>query len=87
MPLQGLKFVQGCAGHGGAVEFTRLFARYVRSSHMSEYTLIKQVYACAALCDEVTEAALEDQIGRVGHSPFGAPPRNRLFERGPVLAL
>ena len=54
MPPQDLKFVQGCAEHGDAVEFTRRFARYVRSCRMSEYSLIKQVYACAAVCDEVT---------------------------------
>ena len=77
MPLSDLKFVQGCAEHGDAVEFTRLFARYVRSSRMSEYALIKQVYACAALCDEVTEAALEAQVGNVGSFPHGTPPRNR----------
>jgi len=85
MPLQDLKFVQGCAEHGDAVEFTRLFAHYVRSSRMSKCSLLKQAYACAALCDKVTEAALEDQINTVGHFPFGTPPRNRLFERGPVV--
>ena len=86
MPLQDLKFVQGCAEHGDAVDFTRRFARYVRSSRMSEYSLLKQVCACAALCDELTEAALEDQINRVGNFPHGEPPRNRLFERQPVPA-
>ena len=78
MPLQDLKFVQGCAEHGDAVEFTRRFARYVRSCRVSEYYLIKQVYACAAVCDEVTEAVLEDQVSRVGHFVHGTSPRNRL---------
>ena len=43
MPLQDLKFVQGCAEHGDAVEFTRRFARYVRSCRMSDYSLLKQL--------------------------------------------
>ena len=50
---------------------------------MSEYSLLKQVYACAAICDEVTEAALEMQLEH-GSFPYGVPPRNRLFERGAV---
>ena len=29
MPLQDLKFVQGCAKHGDVVEFTPRFSRYV----------------------------------------------------------
>ena len=62
MPLQDLQFVQGCAQHGDAVDFTRRFARYVRSCRMSDYSLLKQVYACASVCDEVTEAAIEAQI-------------------------
>ena len=86
MPLQDLKFVQGCAEHGDAVDFTRRFSRYVRSSRMSDYSLLKQVYACASVCDEVTEAALEDQVATRSF-PYGNPPRNRLFERGPVLAM
>ena len=62
MPLQDLQFVRGCAEHGDAVEFTRRFARYVHSFRMSDYSLLKQVYACASVCDKVTEAAIEDQI-------------------------
>ena len=31
MPLQDMQFVQGCAEHGDAVDFTRRFARYVHS--------------------------------------------------------
>ena len=57
-----MQFVQGCAEHGDAVDFTRRFARYVRSCRMSDYSLLKQVYACASVCDEVTEAAIEAQI-------------------------
>ena len=85
MPLQDLKFVQGCAEHSDAVESTRCFARYVRCCRMSEYSLLKQVYACASICGKVTEAsaALEDQL-RHGSFPYGDPPRNRLFERGPM---
>ena len=85
MPLQDLQFVQGCAEHGDAVDFTRCFARYVRSCRMSGYSLLKQVYACASVCDEVTEAAIEAQI-LVGTFPHGVPARNREFERGAVAA-
>ena len=81
MPLQDLQFVQGCAEHGDAVDFTRCFARYVRSCRMSDYSLLKQVYACASVCDEVTEAAIEAQI-LVGTFPHGVPARNREFEKG-----
>ena len=84
MPLQDLQFVQGCAEHGDAVGFTRSFARYVRSCRMSDYSLLKQVYACAAVCDEVTEAAIEAQIV-VATFPHGG--RNREFERGLWLLL
>ena len=59
MPLQDTQFVQGCAEHGDAVDFTRRFSRYVRSCRMSDYSPLKQVYACASVCDEVTEAAIE----------------------------
>ena len=52
---------------------------------MSDYSLLKQVYACASVCDEVTEAAIEAQIV-VGTFPHGVPPRNRRFERGAVAA-
>jgi hypothetical protein len=48
MPLQDLQFVQGCAEHGDAVDFTRRFARYVRSCRMSDYSLLKQVYCMPA---------------------------------------
>ena len=84
MPLQDLQFVQGCAEHGDAVEFTRRFARYVRPCHMSDYSLLKQVYACASVCDEVTEAVAEAQIVE-GSFPIGVPPRDRLFGRGAVV--
>ena len=79
------KFVKGCAQHGDAVEFTRNFAREVRKCRMSDYSLIKQVYACSAICDEVTEAAIEAQI-EVGTFPHGPAARNRRFERGAVAA-
>jgi hypothetical protein len=79
MPLQDMKFVQGCAEHGDAVDFTKSFSRYVRSCRMSDYSLLKQVYACAAVCDEVTEAAIEAQIL---HATFPQGGRNRQFERG-----
>ena len=56
---------------------------------MSDYSLLKQVYmtlyACASVCDEATEAALEDQVATRSF-PYGNPPRNRLFERGVVAA-
>ena len=81
MPLQDMKFVQGCAEHGDAVDFTKSFSRYVRSCRMSDYSLLKQVYACAAVCDEVTEAAIEAQIL---HATFPQGGRNRQFERGAV---
>ena len=75
MPLQDMQFVQGCAEHGDAVDFTRRFARYVRSCGMSDYSLLKQVYACAAVCDEVTEATIEAQIehGSFPHGPQARP--------------
>ena len=79
MPLQDMKFVQGCAEHGDAVDFTKSFSRYVRSCRMSDYSLLKQVYACAAVCDEVTEAAIEAQIV---HETFPQGGRDRQFERG-----
>ena len=85
MPLQDMQFVQGCAEHGDAVDFTRRFARYVRSCRMSDYSLLKQVYACAAVCDEVAEAAIEAQIAE-GTFPHGAQARARRFERGAVAA-
>ena len=52
---------------------------------MSEYmySLLKHIYACAAVCDEVTEGALETQLEK-GTFPYRGPPRNRRFERGPV---
>ena len=85
MPLQDLKFVKGCAQHGDAVDFTRRFAREVRKCRMSDYSLLKQVYACASICDEVTEATIEAQI-EVGTFPHGPAARNRRFERGAVAA-
>ena len=85
MPLQDLQFVQGCAEHGDAVDFTRRFARYVRSCRMSDYSLLKQVYACAPVCDEVTEAAIEAQIATRAFT-YGVPRRDRQFERGAVAA-
>jgi hypothetical protein len=81
MPLQDMQFVQGCAQHGDAVDFTKRFSRYVRSCRMSDYSLLKQVYACASVCDEVPEAAIETQIA-AGTFPQGG--RNRQFERGAV---
>jgi hypothetical protein len=83
MPLQDMQFVQGCAEHGDAVDFTKRFSRHVRSCRMSDYSLLEQVYACASVCDEVTEAAIEAQIV-VGTFPQGG--RNRQFERGAVGA-
>ena len=85
MPLQDMQFVQGCAEHGDAVDFTRRFARYVRSCRMSDYSLLKQVYACAAVCDEVTEATIEAQIEH-GSFPHGPHARPRRFEREGVAS-
>jgi hypothetical protein len=85
MPLQDLEFVQGCPEHGDAVGFARSFARYVRSCRMSDYSLLKQVYACASVCDEVTEAAIEAQIV-IGSFPHASEERDRQFERGAVGA-
>ena len=85
MPLQDLQFVQDCAEHGDAVDSTLSFARYVRSCRMSDYSLLKQVYACASVCDEVTEAAIEAQIVTRSFL-YEDPPRDRLFERGAVAA-
>ena len=50
---------------------------------MSDYSLLKQVYACASVCDEVTEAAIEAQITTRAF-PHGVPQRDRQFERGAV---
>ena len=85
MPLQDLQFVQGCAKHGDAVDFTRRFARHVRPCRMSNYSLLKQVYACAPVCGEATKAAIGAQIVTRAF-PYGDPPRDRLFGRGAVAA-
>jgi hypothetical protein len=50
---------------------------------MFDYSLLKQVYACAYVCDEVTEAAIEAQIVV---TTFPQDGRNRQFERGAVAA-
>ena len=75
-----LKFAKGCTTHGNAVEFTRAFSRHVRACRMADCNLTKQVYACAAVCDEVTEHTIEQQIatGEFTHATAG----RRRFDRG-----
>jgi hypothetical protein len=51
---------------------------------MSDNSLLKQVYACASVCDEITEAAIEAQIVH-GSFQIGIPPRDHLLERGAVI--
>ena len=72
-----LRFRQGSPALGVAVEFIRAFARHVCSSRMANYSLIKQVCACAAVCDEVIEQKTEEQIAT---RSFPYEGRDRLFE-------
>ena len=60
----------------------KAFLRYIRASRMSDWSLKKQAFACAAACDDVTEAAIEHAI-ELGHFTIGIRAYN--FERGVVV--
>lgn len=45
-----------------ATVFMKAFTKHIRLSRMSDWSLKKQAYACAAACDDVTEAAIEAAI-------------------------
>jgi hypothetical protein len=66
-----MKFVQGSPQDGDATLFMKAFLRYIPASRMSDWSLKKQAFACAAACDDVTEAAIEEAIA-LGHFTIGA---------------
>ena len=76
-------FTQGSPLDGDATAFMKAFTKHVRLSRMSDWTLKKQAYACAAACDPVTEAAIEAAI-EVNRFTTGGVHRS--FERGVVPA-
>ena len=77
-----MRFVQGSPQDGDATLFMKAFLRHIRASRMSDWSLKKQAFACAAACDDVTEAAIETAI-ELGHFTIGARAFN--FERGVVV--
>ena len=81
-----MRFVQGSPqdGYATVTPFMKAFLRhvYIRASRMSDWSLKKQAFACAAVCDVVTEAAIEAAI-ELGHFTIGTRAFN--FERGVVV--